>query len=162
METNTVIPKVVNDISKTVNEQIHTHVNAGGCGVFAYLFASELIKCGYTPKISILTRSDKDGFDKAIMFYEKGKLNEFWGSICTLSIIHIVVEIDSLYIDSNGIYDEPRKSGFSYSPYVYETENIKFLKTISGNSTCWNEAFDRSYILKMAKIIKNCFKKHFN
>lgn len=136
----------------------YNYINCGGCGVFAYELAKELIKKGFDCNIAWLTYAGSITEDKINQFINglsNGTINGlFEVNQLDINCHHCYIQIGNYYIDSAGIYQVEQISD-EYSGFKIITINNPFLiKPLVENDEGWNTWFERAHIPEIKKDIK--------
>ena len=129
--------KVINDITKKV-----THVNRGGCGVFAYELGKVLKENKVKFKYVMLFR-DIDDKDYVRSLIDNNLVSDFNSDT---SWSHIVVKVGRKYIDGQEIMNKINKTALPMSE--------EFLTKLIKKERYWNSLFDRTQKIKIKKILK--------
>jgi len=136
------------------------NLNAGGCGIVAYLLAKELCKAGYKAEIVWLGRNcTEDKFNKILETNNKPTLAEFNSE--GMYLAHCFVKLGTCYMDSKGVYKDLANSG--WSGYTAIT-NISWstMESIALCETGWNPRFRRNQIPQIKKSVKKIIKNLVN
>jgi hypothetical protein len=114
-------------------------INAGGCGISAYVIDKWLKKHKKKPEIVYMFDADdfwtKEKNDYALAEWEKGNKN-----VDVPGPSHTMVKVDDSYIDSHPV---PDPDEYEYKVPVTEEYLIKAVE----DATNWNDAFNRNKYL---------------
>lgn len=140
-----------NEISH-INKKV-TNIAQGGCAVFAYNAYQVLRKLGYYPKIVVMT--NRPDLLLGWINGTSNKTNDY------LEVHHVVLELDGLYFDNNGVYDNLWDIAYcgDMGLYVYDELNedvlLEWITKLS-----WNPRFNwKQGVPIIEEEMKNCYNK---
>lgn len=147
-------------LNEKIGDEI-SHINAGGCGVFALQMSKKLEELGYTPKIAIIDYNDTT-FSK-----RKETLNNVINNVKVeeyqkkdTSFVHCCIEIDGLLFDGTNIGSalKDRWSGYRFSGH-YSVKELEISLKVGGWNKRWNR---RKNNPTLRKIIRSSVREVFN
>lgn len=137
---------------KPINEKVN-HIDCGGCGVFAEHLYKVLTKLGIECKLVVIT-GNVPSMNRRIKGLPR-KRNCGYGYI-----EHIMVEVDKMFIDHDGI----AKRGLRDTLYsgIYKTTRILTIDVLekwNADPNIWNDMFNREHISTIEEKLKECYEK---
>lgn len=119
---------------KDINDSVE-NIQYGGCGIFAQNIYNILTRLGYQPKIIVITKTLETIEDWVL----KNNKDPYY-----FDVTHIVIELDGVYIDNNGVYLK------TTSIMHCDDENLKVTDIVTPvvlkewvDNLHWNQRFDR-------------------
>lgn len=137
----------LNEIFPTKVGRVFDNINAGGCGIFAFLLARELTNIGVSCEIFWLG-SGQPSEEDILEVETLRQLNEK-GMHCD----HIFVKCGGRYIDCKGAHESFEEAGW-YNSGQATISNYKSIEHIITRTEGWNTWFDRGQIPKIEKAVK--------
>ena len=144
-------------LAEKINKEIK-NVNNGGCCVFASL-VSERLKDHYDVKINVYGNDSYKSIDEVRPAIKKNTLSE-WNNK-GIYFAHVVTEFKfkngvKKEFDSTGIYKPNGSIAYCYDR-TKGNLTLKETKALASKRAGWNNAFDRTQIPTMRKIINTFF-----
>jgi hypothetical protein len=122
-------------------------LNAGGCGLVAEHLYRLLVKMGYKPEIIVLVRSyiynDMETYIMGIN--AKRNIKDIKKAIFynAPAFSHIIIKVNSFYMDGNGIYDSAKEvTDFEGEDALYGVDYD--MLCAMNRSPIWNNTFNMS------------------
>lgn len=132
--------QTLESISRALRETVGrvSCVNAGGCGVVAVQLFHSLVAKGESPKLV--------------------KITPGWA--------HIVVQVDDVFLDANGVYarglnEMMENARCYYGEARVELEFVEKVEAALHDRDMWNNSFDRSRIGEVMRMVEEVVEKAY-
>lgn len=145
--------KILETELKNLSKEI-PYIHYGGCCVFALGLYKVLTDLGYKPSILVTSTTPEK-----IRAYQRGELDRVHGE-SQIDIFHIIIELNGLFIDNNGIYGKVTDIlHLEHGNYSQVYIGLGTLQSWNTNFKHWNNRFYRGSIPDMYESLNNIYKK---